>query len=82
MRARRDLSASGTEFTKSWESDGAAGQIHIWRVGERAYLASFILSDLVLGMLFAVFALAIGAPCFRNVDLLRTRDQPGVWRIR
>lgn len=37
--------------------------------GIQAYLAGLILSDFMLGMFFAVFALAIGPTSFRNVDL-------------
>lgn len=40
-------------------------------VGDRtmAYLAGFVLCDLVLSVLFAILALAVGAACLGNVDL-------------
>ena len=36
---------------------------------KRAYLAGLVLCDLVLGVLLAVFALAVGAAGLWNVDL-------------
>jgi len=38
--------------------------------GERAYLASLVLRDLVLSVLLAVLALAVGAAGLGNVDLI------------
>ena len=38
-------------------------------MGGVAYLAGFVLCDFVLGVLFAIFALAVGAAGFGNVDL-------------
>ena len=37
--------------------------------GEGIYLSGFVLSDLVLGVLSAVFALAVGASGLWDVDL-------------
>ena len=36
--------------------------------GRRAYLAGFVLCDFVLGVLFALFAFAIGAARFGDLD--------------
>jgi hypothetical protein len=38
--------------------------------GEATHLARLVLSDLVLRMLLAVLALAVGPACLRNVDLI------------
>jgi hypothetical protein len=39
------------------------------RNGREANLAGFVLCDFMLGVFFAVFAFAVGAAGFRNVDL-------------
>jgi hypothetical protein len=41
---------------------------------EVAYLAGFVLCDFVLGVLLALFALAVGATGFWDVDLLKRRE--------
>jgi len=45
-------------------------------VGEMAYLAGLVLRDLVLGVLLAVLALAVGAAGLWNVDLCFNSRQP------
>lgn len=47
----------------------------MWWVGGgcEAYLASFVLSDLVLGVFLAGLALAVGSAGFGNVDLFYLR---------
>lgn len=47
-----------------------------WNLGFETYLASLVLSDLVLGVLAAVLALAVGLAGFRNVDLDEISSQP------
>ena len=39
------------------------------------HFAGFVLCDFVLGMLLAIFALAVGAAGFRNVHLRKERNQ-------
>jgi hypothetical protein len=50
--------------------------VYSWRIGATlwrgaSYFAGLVLCDLVLSVLFAGLALAIGAAGFGNVDLLR-----------
>ena len=51
-----------------WEGAPGGGEGAAERWG-RMYFAGFVLRDFVLGVLLAVFAFAVGAPGFGDVDL-------------
>jgi len=51
-----------------WEAEVGDGEGAAERWG-RLYFAGFVLGDFVLGVLLAVFAFAVGAPGFGDVDL-------------